>query len=203
MNLLFSPSFTNNLLPYDGEVFLYENLMKETVVLEYFNQLEKNIAWKQEGMRIYGKQVNFPRLTAWYGDEGKTYKYSGLLNEPLPFTGLLVEIKETVEHLIGEQFNSALLNFYRDGNDSMGWHSDDEPELGINPTIASVSFGETRNFQFKHKKIANTLLNFLLANNSLLVMKGATQHNWKHQVPKRSKLSGARINITFRKIEGS
>ena len=201
MNLLFSKSFTDNLLPFDGEVYLHDNLMTEKRELEYLNKLEKNIEWKQEGMKIYSKEVNFPRLTAWYGEEGKTYKYSGLLNEPIPFTDLLFEIKESVERITKEKFNSALLNLYRDGRDSMGWHSDDEQELGINPTIASVSFGQARNFQFKHKKIPDTLHNFLLTNNSLLVMKGATQHHWKHQVPKSVKPMGSRINITFRKIE--
>ena len=201
MNLLFSKSFTDNLLPFDGEVYLHDNLMTEKRELEYLNKLEKNIEWKQEGMKIYGKEVDFPRLTAWYGEEGKTYKYSGLVNEPIPFSDLLLEIKEAVEHITGEQFNSALLNLYRDGRDSMGWHSDDEQELGINPTIASVSFGQARNFQFKHKKIPDTLHSFLLTNNSLLVMKGATQHHWKHQVPKSVKPMGSRINITFRKIE--
>ncbi len=201
MNLLFPYCHSNSLLPFDGEVYSYKDLMKEKPAFYYLTNLEKNIAWKQEGMMMFGKEIKFPRLTAWYGEEGKIYKYSGLVNEPIPFSNLLLEIKEVVESKVGEQFNAALLNLYRNGNDSMGWHSDDERELGINPTIASVSFGETRNFQFKHKRVADTLHNFLLTNNSLLVMKGTTQHNWKHQIPKSSKPCGTRINITFRRIE--
>jgi len=200
MNLLFPDTHSNSLLPFDGKVYLFEDLLKEKLSFDYLNNLERNIAWKQEGMMMFGKVINFPRLTAWYGEEGMIYKYSGLVNEPIPFSDLLLEIKEAVESKVGEQFNAALLNLYRNGNDSMGWHSDDEKELGVNPTIASVSFGEPRNFQFKHKKVANTLHNFLLTNNSLLVMKGATQYNWKHQIPKSRKPCGARINITFRRI---
>ena len=190
-----------NLLPYEGEVYLYENLLIENEHLLFFKQLESTVQWKQEGMKMYGKYIDFPRLTAWYGEEGSVYKYSGIVNIPLPFTSLLSKIKEAVEHKIGEEFNSALLNLYRNEKDSMGWHSDDEPELGVNPTIASISFGETRLFQFKHKKIQKTTKNFLLPNNSMLLMKGTTQHNWVHQLPKSSKACNPRINITFRKIK--
>ena len=195
----FNRNTSKNLLPFDGEVFLYENFLTEKSAFEWYKLLDKNIAWKQEGMKMYGKYLDFPRLTAWYGDDGKLYKYSGLVNHPLPFTKELLEIKQAVEHKTGELFNAALLNLYRSGNDSMGWHSDDEKELGINPILASLSFGANRKFQFKHK-ISKEKRNIFLPNNSLLMMQGTTQHFWQHQIPKTAQQLKPRINITFRKI---
>lgn len=186
---------SENLLPFDGEVLFYANFIGN----EYFELLKSEINWKQEGMKMYGKEVLFPRLTAWYAEEGKTYKYSGLVNIPQEFTPNLLKIKEMVELKTGKKFNSALLNYYRNGQDSMGWHSDDEPELGKNPVIASVSLGAERKFQFKHKDMPKLLININLSSGSLLLMQGTTQHNWLHQVPK-IKTSGERINITFRWI---
>ena len=191
---------STNILPFDGEAYLYNNFLKEDRPYHFFNQLLDTTAWKQEGMKMYGKQIDFPRLTAWYGDEGKVYKYSGLVNVPIAFTGLLLELKQAIESKTGFEFNAALLNLYRSERDSMGWHSDDEAELGINPVIASLSFGETRNFQFKHKTVSKTTQTIQLPNNSLLLMKGQTQHHWLHQIPKSSKPAKARINITFRNI---
>lgn len=184
---------SENLLPFDGEVLFYADFLGS----EYFELLKTEINWKQEGMKIYGKEVLFPRLTAWYAEEGKTYKYSGLVNIPQEFTTNLLKIKKMVELKTGKKFNSALLNYYRNGQDSMGWHSDDEPELGKNPVIASVSLGAERKFQFKHKGMPKSLININLSPGSLLIMQGATQHHWLHQVPK-VKDAGERINITFR-----
>ena len=195
----FNTDSSNNLLPFDGEVFLYENFLIENEAFEWYELLEKNIAWKQEGMKMYGKYLDFPRLSAWYGDAGKVYKYSGLVNTPLPFTKELLVIKETIEKKTGKTFNAALLNLYRDGRDSMGWHSDDEKELGNNPVIASLSFGATRTFQLKHK-VNKEKRSILLPNNSLLMMQGSTQHFWQHQIPKTAQQLKPRINITFRKI---
>jgi len=189
-----------NILPYEGEVFLYDSYFKKDVSDKLFNNLKNNIDWKQEGMKMYGKEILFPRLTAWYGDENAQYKYSGIVNIPLPWTEELLLIKQKVEEISQTKFNSVLLNYYRNGNDSMGWHSDDEKELSKNPTIASVSFGATRNFQFKHKSVKKSNQNFLLNNGSLLIMKGGTQHNWVHQVPKTKTLIGERINLTFRAV---
>jgi alkylated DNA repair dioxygenase AlkB len=188
-----------NLLPFDGEVFLYENIFPKELSHFYFEQLKSEINWKQEAMKIYGKEVLFPRLTAWYAEDGKTYKYSGLLNLPEEFDKNLKEIKTKVEDKCEFIFNSALLNYYRSGNDSMGWHADNEPELGKNPVIASVSIGGGRKMQFKHRKVANSTINIYLPPNSLLLMQGATQHHWLHQIPK-TKASNERINITFRFI---
>ena len=197
---IFSPA-RHNLLPFDGEVFLYPNFYQEDGVYDVFNELKHSILWKQDKMKIYGKQVNFPRLTSWYSDSGKVYTYSGVENIPLPFTPLLLQIKEAAEQQCNKPFNSALLNFYRNGEDSMGWHSDNEKELSGNPVIASASFGATRIFQFKHKQQKNAKVSMALSNGSLLIMQGETQHHWLHQVPKTTGETGPRINITFRDIK--
>ena len=190
-----------NLLPFDGEVFLYPNFYQEDGVYDLFEELKHTILWKQDKMKIYGRSVNFPRLTSWYADNDQSYTYSGVVNIPLPFTPLLLKIKQAAEAQCGKQFNSALLNFYRNGEDSMGWHSDDEKELSGNPVIASASFGATRTFQFKHKEKKNARISMALSNGSLLIMQGQTQHNWLHRVPKTTKEPGPRINITFRDIK--
>ena len=189
-----------NILPFDGEVFLYDSLFGRKETSELFYKLKNTIEWKQEGMKMYGKEILFPRLTAWYGDENAKYKYSGIVNLPLPCTQELHFIKRKAEEISQVKFNSVLLNYYRNGNDSMGWHSDDEKELGINPVIASVTFGVSRKFQFKHRIIKKSIQNIVLTNGSLLLMQGTTQHNWLHQVPKSKTIIGERINLTFRKI---
>ena len=190
-----------NILPFDGEVFLHPNFYQEDGVYDLFEALKHTILWKQDKMKIYGHSVSFPRLTSWYADGDKTYTYSGVVNTPIPFTPLLLQIKQAAEAQCGKQFNSALLNFYRNGEDSMGWHSDDEKELSGNPVIASASFGATRIFQFKHKQQKTVKLSIALNNGSLLIMQGQTQHYWLHQVPKTAKDPGPRINITFRDIK--
>lgn len=190
-----------SILPFDGEVYLYPDFYEEQGTRLIFEQLKNSILWKQDKMKIYGKTINFPRLTSWYADGDQEYTYSGVLNTPVPFTPLLLKIKEAAEQQCGRQFNSALLNYYRDGSDSMGWHSDDEAELSDNPVIASVSFGATRTFRFKHKQQKDAKVAIDLNNGSLLIMQGATQHHWLHQVPKTAKQPGPRINITFRDIK--
>ncbi|MFL9482849.1 alpha-ketoglutarate-dependent dioxygenase AlkB family protein [Chitinophagaceae bacterium LWZ2-11] len=191
----------NNILPFDGEVFLYENFYNRIEADGLFIALQEEIDWKQESIKIFGKEKQLPRLTAWYGDEGKSYTYSGLENIPIPFSGQLITIKEKLESFTKYSFNAALLNFYRTGTDSMGWHSDNEKELGINPVIASLSFGGSRVFQLKHKVDKASKQNITLNTGSLLLMKGSTQHNWLHQVPKTVRPIEARINITFRNIQ--
>ena len=165
-----------------------------------FQTLTDEIAWAQESITMWGKPVPIPRLTAWYGDAGKSYKWSGLEQHPLAWTPTLLAIKQRVEVPSATVFNGVLLNLYRGERDSMGWHSDDEPELGVNPVIASVSFGATRKFQFKHKTDPAQRYAVDLPSGSLLIMRGATQHFWKHQIPKTKTPHGARINLTFRVI---
>jgi alkylated DNA repair dioxygenase AlkB len=159
------------------------------------------IKWRQEAVRVYGKEYQQPRLVALYGDSGMKYDYSGISLHPLPWTDLLREIKRRIEDCTDATFNAVFLNFYRDHNDSMGFHSDDEKELGKNPVIASLTFGATRTFLLKHKfKKELPLVKVPLEAGTVLLMKGATQHNWKHGINKQTTPCGPRVNLTFRTI---
>jgi alkylated DNA repair dioxygenase AlkB len=166
-----------------------------------FNELLRATPWRHEQVVVYGKKHFQPRLTAWYGDPGTDHQYSGLSLTPLPWTDLLLRLKARAENTAEASFNSVLLNLYRDGNDSVGWHSDDERELGPEPTIASLSFGQARIFQIRHRPPArHPTVKMELTHGSLLIMRGATQRNLLHAVPKSSKANGPRINLTFRSI---
>jgi alkylated DNA repair dioxygenase AlkB len=187
---------SENLLPFDGEALFYADFLGN----EYFELLKSEINWKQEGMKMYGKEVLFPRLTAWYAEGGKTYKYSGLINIPEEFTPSLLKIKEALELEIGKKFNSALLNYYRNGQDSMGWHADDEPDLGREPVIGSVSLGARRRFDFRKKSDHRSKFSVVLDSGDVIIMRGITQNLWEHQIPKQPKVHEARINLTFRYI---
>lgn len=184
----------------DAEVYLDREFFTSAESDNLLADLTANIAWEQKAIQFMGKQVMQPRLIAWYGDAGKSYSYSGLTVHPLPWTPTLLNMKTRVESLANVTFNSVLLNQYRTGQDSVGWHSDGEPELGTNPVIASVSLGAARNFQFKHKSNPDLKLTIELTHGSLLLMRGTTQHFWKHQIPKTKKEVGPRINLTFRVI---
>lgn len=165
------------------------------------NALQEEIPWKHEHIKLFGKTHPTPRLTAWHGDTHCVYKYSGVVNQPFPWTPSLLTIKTRIESLSnGATFNCVLLNFYRDGSDKMGWHSDDEKELGPNPSIASVSFGATRRFDFKHKTEAHNKFSIQLESGSLLLMQGDMQHHWLHQIPAQKRIQEPRINLTFRYI---
>lgn len=164
-------------------------------------QLIAETPWQQREITLWGKTRLQPRLTAWYGDSGKHYTYSGIRHAPLPWTKLLLELKTQVEHHSGEHFNSVLLNYYRNEHDSMGMHSDDEPELGPEPVIASLSLGEERTLCFKHKTRRDLQRYRLrLPSGSLLLMRGQTQAHWQHGIDKERKPCGPRINLTFRSI---
>lgn len=163
------------------------------------NSLIAHCAWRQETVSLFGKSHLQPRLIAWYGDEGAHYTYSGTRHEPLPWTEQLRQLRDRVEELSGSRFNSVLLNLYRDQHDSMGLHADDEPELGEHPVIASLSLGEPRTLYFRHRHRRDTeTFNLPLPSASLLVMKGATQRNWKHGIRKLRRPMGPRVNLTFR-----
>ena len=164
-----------------------------------FDELSTEIPWQQDNIKIFGKVHAQPRLTALFGD-GKSYSYSNITMHPKPWNHLLSKIKEQVEAICEVHFNTVLLNRYRGGKDSNGWHSDNEKELGINPAIASLSFGAERVFHLKHHN-GELKQSIILEHGSLLLMKGATQHFWKHQIPKTAKPVGARINLTFRLIQ--
>ena len=190
---------SDNLLPCDGEVFLFP----QSLNLE-FEVLKNSIHWKHEKIYLFGRWVLQPRLTAWYGDDGTEYVYSGLKNIPKPWNEVLLSLKTKVESLSGKRFNSVLLNYYRDGQDSMGWHQDNEKVLGNEPTIASVSFGTSREFQLRHKFNKDIpKVSCLLENGSLLIMSGSTQEFWQHQIPKTKKQIGERINLTFRNVKNN
>lgn len=192
-------SFQRIELP-DADVIVCERFFDKAKSDEYFKALSGNAAWKQEKIKRYGRLIDLPRLTAWYGDEDKSYKYSGITVNPEPWTPTLLEIKQAIETVSETQFNSVLLNKYRNERDSVAWHSDDERELGKNPVIGSVSFGATRTFKFKHKT-AGLRKDILLPHGGYLLMRGLTQHHWLHQISKQSARLGMRINLTFRVIQ--
>ena len=159
-----------------------------------------NIAWKQDFINFYGKRNPLPRLTAWYGDSGKAYTYSGIKSQPNEWNKGLLFLKDAVEACAGVQFNSVLLNWYRDGEDSLSWHADNEKELGLNPTIASANFGATRDFLLRRKSDVSQRITLPLKHGTLLLMKGELQHFWEHSVPKRKNVRQSRFNLTFRQI---
>ena len=199
---LFSDSSGPLLLPIkDAELIYMECIDLPSEPATLMSALIGETPWRAEDVVVWGKRFPQPRLIAWYGDEGSSYAYSGIGLTPLPWTTVLLNIKQRVELLADYQFNSVLLNYYRDNRDSMGMHSDDEPELGSKPTIASLSLGETRTLVFAHKfdKAASNF-KLLLKSGSLLIMKGPTQQNWKHGINKESRRCGPRVNLTFRRI---
>lgn len=185
----------------DAEVLYLDRLALARSDTEILQQLIAEVPWRREDVVMWGRRMPQPRLTAWYGDSGARYAYSGVTLDPLPWTPLLDDIKTRIETTVGESFNSVLLNYYRDEHDSIGFHSDDEPELGKEPVIASLSLGAERTFILKHKRsklVAPAHLR--LASGSLLLMRGTTQSCWRHGIPKESRPCGPRINLTFRKI---
>lgn len=185
----------------DADVVIIPQLFTRREADRLLSDLIRQVAWKQERITIYGKDLAIPRMTAWHGDTGKSYTYSGLRLDPSPWTPTLLTIKDKIEEATGESFNSVLLNFYRSGADGVSWHSDNEAELGGRPTIGSVSFGEERPFQMKHKRDVKLKQTIMLPHGSLLMMRGDTQANWLHQVPKSSKAMLPRINLTFRSVQ--
>jgi alkylated DNA repair dioxygenase AlkB len=190
----------DNLLPHHGEVFYYPEFFSTQESHELFTELLNNISWRQEPIKLFGKEIMQPRLTAWYADKGVNYSYSGITMQALDWTESLIKIKTRVEQKSKSKFNSALLNLYRNGNDSMGWHRDNEKELGVNPVIASVSFGVSRKFQMRTYKEKTDLISLELRDGSFLLMQGESQPYWEHSVPKTKKIRGTRINITFRQV---
>ena len=197
---MFKANITN-LLPVDGICSLQDAFYVQEKANDLFRTLMLEVDWKQYSIKMFGKIIPQPRLTAWYGEKGADYSYSGIHLEPMPFTPLIEQIKIDIEALSGFKFNSVLMNLYRNQNDSMGWHSDDEKELGSDPKIASISLGSCRMFQLKHKTQKQMKLKVALNNGSLLIMEGTMQHHWLHAIPKSTQETGPRINLTFRKIK--
>lgn len=185
----------------DSDIVLFDNIFKNQESKKLYQNLINNIQWRQDKIKIFGKLIDQPRLTSFYGDANKDYSYSGIVMKPIDWNDDLLFIRKRVEDIAKIKFSSVLLNYYRDGNDSMGWHSDDEKELGKNPVIGSVSFGESRVFQMRHKfRKELKKVDITLSNGSFLLMKGATQHFWQHQIPKTKRELESRINLTFRQI---
>jgi alkylated DNA repair dioxygenase AlkB len=165
-----------------------------------FAGLRGEIAWETHRLRLFGREVASPRLSCWIGDAGAAYVYSGSRFEPRPWTTTAQALRRRLCECLEAEFNSVLANLYRDGRDGMGWHSDDEPELGAQPVIASLSLGATRRFAFKHRRDRTRRLVLELPSGSLLLMRGDTQRNYRHALPKTARPVGARINLTFRRV---
>ena len=185
----------------DADLEYYPDFFKSEIANDLFEKLKNEIPWQQDDIMVYGKTYAQPRLTALFGNEGKPYGYSNIIMQPHNWSTLMMFIKTEIEAVCNENFTTVLLNKYRDGRDSNGWHADNEKELGRNPIIASVSFGAERVFQMKHNTIKDLKQNIVLEHGSLLIMSGTTQHFWKHQIPKTAKPIGERINLTFRIIK--
>jgi len=184
----------------EAELLFWPHFYPEVDAHQWFERLMQNVAWEEKVISMYGRQVNVPRLSAWYADTHKNYSYSGNLHTPISWIPELLSLKQAVESRTGEKFNSVLCNLYRDGQDSVAWHSDDEPELGQEPAIASLSFGETRVFKLRRADDHQQKFDIELPTGSCLLMRGKTQQAWQHQIAKSSKPLRARINLTFRLI---
>lgn len=185
----------------DGQLIYYPDAFSAHSADQFFEYCQHSLPWRQDYLNIAGKRIALPRLQNWFGEPEAHYSYSRLSLKPLPWTKELLQIKARVEELSNETFNAVLANLYRNGADSVGWHSDDEKELGEEPVIASVSFGAVRNFQLRHKSREPTRKWQLpLQHGSVLLMKGSTQKHWRHQLPKDPAVNEARVNLTFRKI---
>ncbi|KAF3983562.1 MAG: alpha-ketoglutarate-dependent dioxygenase AlkB [Methylococcales symbiont of Hymedesmia sp. n. MRB-2018] len=192
-------SLLNNLLPFNGELYLVKSFYSEEHAWQLFNVLLQNLVWQEEKIFLYGRWLKVPRLMCWYGDEDASYQYSGVNHQAMPWTEPLIAIRHNIERVHQCSFNSVMANLYRNGSDSMGCHADDEKELGINPVIASLSLGEQRLLKFRHQQ-RKQVIDVLLGHGDLLLMRGEIQHHWRHQIPKTKKLKSERINLTFRKI---
>lgn len=202
MRDLFSrPSELERLPIPDADVRYLADLEPRGARDALLHELIEQTPWRAEEITVWGRRRLQPRLTAWYGDPGSRYRYSGIELVPLPWTATLARLRAAVEQAAGASFNSVLLNYYRDHRDSMGLHSDDEPELGEEPVIASLSFGETRTLILKHRRRRDLEpVKLPLAPGSLLLMQGATQRNWKHGIAKERRPCGRRVSLTFRRI---
>ena len=194
---LFSPEPVTNLLPYNGTVHYFGKILSAQKGLHYFEKLLSTIEWKNDEAKIFGKHFIIKRMAAWYGDSDFSYTYSNTTKHALSWTKELLELRALAEKISGHTFNSCLLNLYHNGEEGMGWHSDNERSLGLNTAIASMSFGAERKFMLKHK-LSKQGVSVLLESGSLLIMKDTTQTHWLHCLPKTKKVNKPRINLTFR-----
>ena len=184
----------------DADVTLYHTFFPVAEADGLFDRLRAQVNWQEQHVMIFGKPVLVPRLVAWYGDEGTDYTYSGITVHPQAWIDSLLHIKERIDAEAGIEFNSVLCNLYRNGRDSISWHSDSEPALGHNPVIGSISLGAVRTFHLRYNKDKTLRVKLDLPHGSFLLMRGGTQHSWKHQLPKTARPVGPRINLTFRVV---
>jgi alkylated DNA repair dioxygenase AlkB len=194
---LFNTDTITNILPFDGIVNYYGKVMNTDMANKYRDILLDTIQWKNDEAIIFGRHIITKRKVAWYGDGDYSYTYSNTTKQALKWTKELLELKALIEKLTGKKFNSCLLNLYHNGDEGMAWHSDDEKSLGKDTSIASLSFGAERKFALKHRT-SKEPVSLILEHGSLLVMKGATQSNWLHSLPKSKKITDPRVNLTFR-----
>lgn len=196
---LFNTNPIHNILPFDGEVLDYDLVLNNKECAYYFTTFFNANFWEQDELVMFGKRIITARKVAWFGDLKYQYSYSSTIKNALAWTPELLALKNLIELKTGEKFNSCLLNLYHNGNEGMGWHQDNEKELGENPVIASLSLGAERKFSFKHI-ITKQKVDIILQSGSLILMKGETQEKWLHSLPKTTKVKTPRINLTFRNI---
>ncbi|MFM2206901.1 MAG: hypothetical protein RL213_876 [Bacteroidota bacterium] len=201
MDSLFPYPDQYELLPFDGSSAYSGDFYAINLADELFRRLVQETAWQNDVVKVYGKTYVTKRKVAWYGDDGFTYKYSGVAKTALPWTDTLLRIRQDTEKACSESFNSCLLNLYHDGSEGMSWHSDDEDTLDPSAPIASVSLGAARRFSLRHRKTRETV-SIVLEHGSLLVMDGKSQRHWQHALPKSAKVTMPRINLTFRRMKG-
>ena len=188
---------TQQFLPFDGTATLFKDFLSADFAAQAFNQIKTENDWEQPEITIFGNTGLEPRLSTWHNELGEGYKYSGVMRRAQPFSEILSDIRNRCAEVTNATFNSVLVNFYRNGQDGLGWHSDNEACNGPEPTIASVSLGATRRFDMRHRKTGETI-KIQLESGSLLVMAGKSQHCWVHQVAKTKRVNEPRINLTFR-----
>ena len=184
----------------DLDIAVHQSAFSPAEADRHLQTLLREIDWQQEEIRMFGKKMPIPRLTAWYGDKGLSYTYSGIEMQPTGWADCLAPLRQRVEELAGCRFNSVLLNLYRSGEDGVSWHADDEPDLGTDPTIGSISLGAARKFQFRRINDPAERRELVLHSGDVIVMSGPTQRFWHHQIPKTSRPVEQRINLTFRAI---
>lgn len=184
----------------DATIKYYPNFLNTKEADLYYELLAKETPWRNDPITLFGKTYPQPRMTSLHGHTTDSYGYSGIVMQPNPMTKSLLDIEQRLKAYTDKTFSTVLLNLYRDGQDSNGWHADNEKELGQNPVIASVSFGEERFFHLKHRQNKEDRLKFLLNSGSLLIMGGSTQEHWVHQIAKTARTIGPRINLTFRRV---
>ncbi len=196
----FPTTTPSNLLPHEGEAYYHGSILETAQADSLLEKLLESLPWQHDEIFLFGKTIVTARQVAWFGDTNKCYTYSGKTHQPSPWTKELLLIKEEIEKRTDTSYNSCLANLYQEGEQGMGWHQDNEKELGPNPTIASLSLGAERRFDFRHKETREKI-SLHLAHGSLLLMTGNTQHHWQHQLPKTKKVTQPRINLTFRTIQ--